>query len=166
MLFSFHARYGQDTYLPESSTVVSPVHGELFQKSSVMFLSKCEVFSSLDDVLGFTMTSWMSYHCTLGWPTLKGQHCFPCLWIMALTGVFWRPNTLEMALKHFPDWQISLTLPPNCSWISLDRGMRFFWSSFTLTDRLYLSEFLIEQVGCGQQTLAFQIMWLISLVMI
>lgn len=59
MLFSRLARCGQDAYLPESSTVVSPVYREWFQKSSVMFLSKCEAFSSLDDVQGFT-TSWLA----------------------------------------------------------------------------------------------------------
>lgn len=139
----------------KSSTTMSPVHGELCQKSLVMFLCKCEAFSSLDDVLGSTVTSWMSRRCTLGillaGRRLKGQHYSQfSLWIMALTVVCWWPKTLKWFCNTFQtDRFHQLCLP---TWIYLDHGMWCFClrsctgDSSLWQDRLYLSEFLIAQV--------------------
>ena len=65
-----------------------------------------EACSSLDVLLGSSVTSWMSRGCSLGVilvgrPHLGGFTTVPSflhLWTMALTVVHWSPKALEMSL--------------------------------------------------------------------
>ncbi len=70
-----------------------------------ILIKACEACSSLDVVLGSSMTSWMSRRCALGVmlsgrPLLERFNTLPSfllLWITALTVIRWSPKALEMA---------------------------------------------------------------------
>ncbi len=85
------------------------VYSSLFlivESWTLTLIEASEAFSSLDAVLGSSMTSWMTHHCALGVilagrPLLERFTAVPSvlhLWMMALTVIRWSPKALEMAL--------------------------------------------------------------------
>ncbi len=99
--------FGQQWLLPRNSPMDAVFAQSLIVESwTLTLIEASEACSSLDVVLGYFMTSWMSRHCTLG-VILVGQPLlgrfttvpsFLHLWITALTVVRWSPKGLEMAL--------------------------------------------------------------------
>ncbi len=129
----------------------------IIESWTLILIEASEACSSLDVILGSCMTSWISRCCTVeiilvGRPLLGRFTTVPSflhLCIMARTVVHWSPKPQKWLYNPF-QIDTSTTLFLICSWISLDIGMMCcFWdlyACFTLSDRFYLSDFLIQQV--------------------
>lgn len=144
MLFSFHARCGQDAYLPESSTVVSSSLQRIVPK----------VFRDVPQQMwGLQFFRWCSTfyydlldeHCTLGWPTLFVDNGSDCCFVE--TQYLGNGFITLSRLTDFTHFDSQLFLNLFGSWHEVFLELFHF-------DRQVILKWIFNRTG-GQQTLAF-----------